>query len=85
MSDSTFLTTVILENYKSIGRCDVALGPLSFLVGANGSGKSNFLDALTFVADSLRSSLDHAIRGPRRHQRGTAPLRWPPQSLWNPA
>jgi predicted ATPase len=62
MSDSTFLTRVILENYKSIGRCDVALGPLSFLVGANGSGKSNFLDALRFVADSLRSSLDHAIR-----------------------
>src|SRR5215212_4979877 len=62
MSDSTFLTRVILENYKSIARCDVALGPLSFLVGANGSGKSNFLDALQFVADSLRSSLDHAIR-----------------------
>lgn len=62
MSDSSFLTRVILENYKSIARCDVALGPLSFLVGANGSGKSNFLDALAFVADSLRSSLDHAIR-----------------------
>lgn len=61
-NDSTFLTRIILENYKSIGRCDVSLGPLSFLVGANGSGKSNFLDAVQFVADSLRSSLDHAIR-----------------------
>jgi predicted ATPase len=62
MTGSTFITRVILENYKSIGRCDVSLGPLSFLVGANGSGKSNFLDAVQFVADSLRSSLDHAIR-----------------------
>lgn len=62
MNDSTFLTRINLENYKSIGRCDVSLGPLSFLVGANGSGKSNFLNALEFVADSLRSSLDHAIR-----------------------
>jgi predicted ATPase len=62
MNDSTFITRVILENYKSIARCDVSLGPLSFLVGANGTGKSNFLDALQFVADSLRSSLDHAIR-----------------------
>lgn len=62
MNDSTFLTRVILENYKSIGRCDVSLGPLSFLVGANGSGKSNFLDAIEFVADSLRLSLGHAIR-----------------------
>jgi predicted ATPase len=33
-----------------------------FLVGPNGSGKSNFLDALRFVADGLRSSLDHALR-----------------------
>lgn len=33
-----------------------------FLVGPNGAGKSNFLDALRFVADALRSSLDHALR-----------------------
>jgi predicted ATPase len=62
MPDSTFITRVLLENYKSIARCDVELGPLTFLVGANGSGKSNFLDALRFVADALRSSLDHALR-----------------------
>jgi len=62
MPDPTFLTRVLLENYKSIASCDVALGPLTFLVGPNGSGKSNFLDALRFVADALRSSLDHAIR-----------------------
>lgn len=52
----------MLKNYKSIAACDVRLGPLTFLVGPNGAGKSNFLDALRFVADSLRSSLEHAIR-----------------------
>jgi predicted ATPase len=62
MGDSTFLTRVLLENYKSIARCDVSLGPLTFLVGPNGSGKSNFLDALRLVSESLRSSLDHALR-----------------------
>lgn len=62
MGDSTFLTRVLLENYKSIARCDVPLGPLTFLVGPNGSGKSNFLDALRFVTESLRTSLDHALR-----------------------
>jgi predicted ATPase len=62
MGASTFITRVVLENYKSIARCDVSLGPLTFLVGANGSGKSNFLDALRFVADALRAALDHAIR-----------------------
>ena len=62
MKDSTFITRVILKNYKSIAACDVRLGPLTFLVGRNGSGKSNFLDALRFVADALNTSLDHAIR-----------------------
>jgi predicted ATPase len=62
MGSSIFVTRVILENYKSIARCDVSLSSLSFLVGANGSGKSNFLDSLRFVADALRAALDHAIR-----------------------
>ena len=62
MRDSTFITRVVLKNYKSIAACDVRLGPLTFLVGRNGAGKSNFLDALRFVADALNSSLDHAVR-----------------------
>jgi predicted ATPase len=62
MTGSTLLTRVALKNYKSIAGCDVELGPLTFLVGPNGAGKSNFLDALRFVADSLRTSLDHALR-----------------------
>ena len=51
------ITRVVIENYKSIRRCDVALGPLQFLVGRNGSGKSNFLDAIAFVRDALWSGL----------------------------
>ena len=50
-----------MRNYKSIGNCDVRLGALTFLVGANGTGKSNFLDALHFVQDALTSSLDNAL------------------------
>lgn len=56
------ITRVFIENYKSIAECDVRLGPLTFLVGRNGSGKSNFLDALRFVADALRMGLDTAVR-----------------------
>lgn len=59
---AVFLTRVRLRNYRSIESCDLRLGPLTFLVGPNGSGKSNFLDALRLVADSLRNSLDHALR-----------------------
>ena len=60
--DRRLITRVKLRNYKSIAACDVSPAQLSFLVGPNGSGKSNFLDALRFVADSLRFSLDHALR-----------------------
>jgi predicted ATPase len=62
VTDTTFITRVVVRNYKSIAACDVRLRPLSFLVGPNGSGKSNFLDSLRFVADSLNTSLDHALR-----------------------
>lgn len=59
---TVFIRRVLLRNYKSIASCNVALQPLTFLVGPNGAGKSNFVDALRFVADSLRAPLDHALR-----------------------
>jgi len=58
---SHFLTRVVLRNYKSIASCDVQLGGLTYLVGLNSSGKSNFLDALHFVRDALTGSLDIAL------------------------
>ena len=60
--EKRLLTRVVLHNFKSIAACDVRPAQLTFLVGPNGSGKSNFLDALHFVADAIRSSLDHALR-----------------------
>jgi predicted ATPase len=71
-----FVRRVRIRNYKSIGQCDVELYPLTLLIGRNGSGKSNFLDALRFVTDGLQTSLDHAIKSRggidavRRHSTG---------------
>lgn len=62
MENETFLRRVKIRNYKSIGKCDIAPGRLTILVGRNGSGKSNFLDALRFLGDGLQTSLDHAIK-----------------------
>ena len=61
MSQSVFLTRIVLRNCMSIKYCDVRLGPLTYLVGPNGSGKSNFLDSLRLVRDSLVGSLDNAL------------------------
>ena len=59
---TTFLSAVSLRNYKSILSCNVAIEPLTIIVGRNGSGKSNFLDSLHFVSDALQTSLEHAVR-----------------------
>ena len=57
-----FIRKVTLRNYKSIAVCALELPELAFLIGPNGSGKSNFLDGFRFVSDSLKTSLDHALR-----------------------
>jgi predicted ATPase len=57
-----FIRKVTIRNYKSIAVCELELPGLAFLIGPNGSGKSNFLDCFRFVSDSLKTSLDHALR-----------------------
>lgn len=37
---------IVVENFKSLRRIDLTLGRVNLLVGANASGKSNFLDLL---------------------------------------
>ena len=62
MKSRVFLRNIRIQNYKSIADCDVELGGLTILVGRNGSGKSNFLDAIRFVTESLETSVDHALK-----------------------
>lgn len=61
MSHTPFIRRVVLRNYKSIGYCDVQLQPLTYLVGHNGAGKSNFMDALHFVKDAISNTLEYAF------------------------
>jgi hypothetical protein len=51
-----------LRQFKSIEQCELDLAPLTLLVGRNGVGKSNIVDALRFVADALRTTLEFASR-----------------------
>lgn len=43
------LTEFALKDWKSFDQQVVALGPVTLLIGANASGKSNLLDALRFL------------------------------------
>jgi predicted ATPase len=63
MQDNFFsLTRVRLRHYRSLAAADVGLGRLLLLVGPNGSGTSNFLDAVRLLSESLQTSLDQALR-----------------------
>ena len=57
-----------LRNWKNFLRVDVALQDRLFLVGANDSGKSNFLDAFRFLRDIALSGsgFREAVLHPRR-------------------
>ena len=62
MTQPQAITRLSLRNYKSVELCDLKLERLTLLVGRNGAGKSNIVDALAFVADSLRNTLEYAVR-----------------------
>lgn len=56
------LLQVQIQNYKSIERLSASLEPFTILAGANGAGKTNFIDALAFVHDCLSDSIERAFK-----------------------
>ena len=47
------LTRLIIKNYKSIKDCDISLSDLNVLIGGNGTGKTNLLDAISYFYRNL--------------------------------
>jgi hypothetical protein len=56
---------VSVENYKSIRKLTLELGQVNVLIGANGSGKSNLLEAVALGAAAARNKLDNEYLVPR--------------------
>lgn len=50
-----------LKNFKNFKDAELELGDMNVLVGANASGKSNFLQALKFLKDIQEHGLENAI------------------------
>lgn len=55
------ITKLAISHYRSIENIALNLGDVNVLVGPNGVGKSNIIDAIKFVRDALKNGLDHAI------------------------
>jgi energy-coupling factor transporter ATP-binding protein EcfA2 len=54
-----------IENFKSIERLEVELGRVNVLIGENGSGKSNLLEAIAFASAAAQDKLDNEFLASR--------------------
>jgi predicted ATPase len=52
---------VKVSNFKSFKELDIDLGPFNVVIGANASGKSNFIDIFRFLRDIAQSGLKNAV------------------------
>lgn len=49
------LARIIIQNFKSIQRCDIALSEINTFLGENGTGKTNLLEAINYFYENLIS------------------------------
>jgi len=54
-----------VKNYKSLQELDMDLGRMTVLIGANGSGKSNILEAVALCSAAAANKLDHEFLASR--------------------
>lgn len=55
------LSRLVLRGYKSIAECDIELGRLNVLIGANGAGKSNFIGFFRLIQRVLDEQLQLTV------------------------
>lgn len=61
VSDSDQISRLVLRGYKSIAQCDLELGRLNILIGANGAGKSNFISFFRLINRILDQQLQTSV------------------------
>ncbi len=53
------ISEIQIENFKSITKLNLPLGRVTVLIGENGSGKSNILEAIAFLGAAAANKLDN--------------------------
>ncbi len=56
------LDKVQIEGYKSIRSMELDIRPINVLVGANGAGKSNFLEVFDIIGEALNLNLQRTVK-----------------------
>ena len=55
------ISRLVLRGYKSIAECDLELGRINVLIGANGAGKSNFIGFFRLINRIMDRQLQIAV------------------------
>ena len=53
---------LVIENFKSLEKIELELDKFNVLIGPNSSGKSNILQAISFLSEMLELSIDNLVR-----------------------
>jgi predicted ATPase len=61
INDSGQISRLVLRGYKSIAECELKLGRLNVLIGANGAGKSNLIGFFRLINRILDRQLQTAV------------------------
>ena len=59
------IDSITIKNFKSVQDLTLDLGRFNVLIGANGSGKSNILEAIAFGAAARSGNLNYTFLSPR--------------------
>ncbi len=68
------ITEIKINNFKSVQELTLPLGRFNVLIGANGSGKSNILEAIAFGGAASADKLDNEFLGSRGIRTASAKL-----------
>lgn len=77
------LSHLTLSNFRSVAEQSVELDNPTYLVGQNGAGKSNVVDAISFIAEAMSSPLSAVlgrVEAASRKWRTDRPTATPPRS-----
>jgi len=58
IEETALIKKIVIRNFKSIENIEIELGRFNIFIGANGSGKSNILEAIAMISASKGNDLD---------------------------
>ena len=56
-----YIKSISIKNFKSIEKAEIEFQPLTMIVGANASGKSNIINVFRFIENIMTDGIENAV------------------------